>query len=100
MFKPLLPYFFYQVPLVEELVLSVYYNKEKKSYYLLHRKFEETTGLYYNEKEYIDLYIIKDISLDEFNDFIDENPNATIEQVANHFNISYPKAEKLINKFL
>ena len=29
------------------------------------RKFEETTGLFYNEKEYIDLYIIKDISLDE-----------------------------------
>ena len=44
---------------------KIYYNKEKKSYYILHRKFEETTGLFYNEKEYIDLYIIKDISLDE-----------------------------------
>jgi len=30
LFKPLLPYFIYQVPLIEELVFSVYYNRENK----------------------------------------------------------------------
>jgi hypothetical protein len=53
-FKPLLPYFIYQVPLVKELVFSVYYNHEHKyqnQYYVqsttsspLNSTFEEYVG--------------------------------------------------------
>lgn len=54
LFKPLLPYFIYQVPLVKELVFSVFYNNENKyqnQYYIqsttsspLNSTFEEYVG--------------------------------------------------------